>query len=157
MTMKCYTKCNKDAITTLAHTLAAHATAGDCIALSGDLGAGKTFFAQAFIRSICGEVEVTSPTYMLVQHYFPPNAPPIAHYDLYRLKHEAEIEETGLAETLCTHINLIEWPDIAVSYLPPDTLHIVFAFNAALKYRDLVITGNDTWMTRLPPQLLPSL
>ncbi len=143
-----------DKIGSLAASLATAAQPGDCLALTGDLGAGKTFFARHFIRALCGEVDVASPTFMLVQHYETTTRLPVAHYDLYRLKHAEEIEETGLTDTLRTHINLIEWPEIATSYLPAETLHIVFAFNPSLHYRDLVITGNAAWMKRLPPLLL---
>ena len=143
-------------IAELAATLAAALQPGDCLALTGDLGAGKTFFARHLIRALCGEVDVPSPTFMLVQHYQAKDGAGVAHYDLYRLKHAQEIEETGLSETLQRHINLIEWPEIASACLPADTLNIVFAFTSSLKYRDVVITGNNAWMTRLPHLLLPS-
>jgi tRNA threonylcarbamoyladenosine biosynthesis protein TsaE len=143
---------NAAAMSAFARSMAAIARAGDCIALHGDLGAGKTFFAQSFIRALCGEAtDVASPTFMIAQTYSATDGGSIAHFDLYRLEHSHEVEETGLPETLLHHINLIEWPDIASAYLPPHTLHIVFAFNNSPDYRDLALTGYDAWMTRLPP------
>jgi tRNA threonylcarbamoyl adenosine modification protein YjeE len=140
---------DEDAVARLARAIAGIAEAGDCITLSGDLGAGKTHFARHFIRALCGEAtEVASPTFMISQLYASP-AVPIAHYDLYRLKHGDEVEETGLSETLLNHINLIEWAEIARDYLPPHTLHIVFAFESSPHYRHVTMTGNATWMTRL--------
>lgn len=105
----------------IAIDLADSANIGDCFSLSGDLGAGKTEFARAFIQSICGESEVvSSPTFNIVQIY----NDKIAHFDLYRIEAEEELEEIGLEEMLLNHISLIEWPDIAGSYLPKKVCQI---------------------------------
>jgi N-acetylmuramate 1-kinase len=142
--------CNEHAVASLAHDIALIAAVGECITLTGDLGAGKTYFSQHFIRSLCGEhTDVVSPTFMISQHYTTLHHVTISHYDLYRLEHASELEEVGLTDTLLHHINLIEWPEIAEAYLPPDTLHILFAFGASPHYRDIAITGNTSWMTRL--------
>src|SRR5262245_8103668 len=60
--------------------LAKLARAGDCITLSGELGAGKSVFARAFIRALAGPVDVPSPTFTLVQTYDAPI--PVWHADL---------------------------------------------------------------------------
>ncbi|HEY2111322.1 MAG TPA: tRNA (adenosine(37)-N6)-threonylcarbamoyltransferase complex ATPase subunit type 1 TsaE, partial [Dongiaceae bacterium] len=70
------------ATASLARAVAALARPGDVIALRGDLGAGKTLFARAFI----GEADVPSPTFTLVQIYDGAHGR-IWHFDLYRLKH----------------------------------------------------------------------
>lgn len=95
---------------------------GDAIALIGDLGAGKTTLARAFIRGLAGdaEYEVPSPTFTLVQHY--DLRLPIAHYDLYRLSDESELDELGLDDALAHGIALLEWPDLALDLLPDTTL-----------------------------------
>ena len=93
---------------------------GDCLALIGDLGAGKSTLARAFIRAMADEpdLEVPSPTFTIVQTYAARN--PVAHLDLYRLSDVSELDELGIDEMLEDGICLIEWPDMAVEILPPE-------------------------------------
>ncbi|MCM2456806.1 tRNA (adenosine(37)-N6)-threonylcarbamoyltransferase complex ATPase subunit type 1 TsaE [Rhizobium sp. CG4] len=94
----------------------------DCIALVGDLGAGKSTLARAFIRAMADdeELEVPSPTFTIVQSY---NLRiPVHHLDLYRLSDVSELDELGLDEMLKDGICLIEWPDIAAEDLPRNSL-----------------------------------
>ncbi len=83
---------------------------GDCLCLSGDLGAGKSTLARAFIRAMAedSELEVPSPTFTLVQSY--ELRIPVAHFDLYRLADGSELDELGLDEALSDGICLVEWP-----------------------------------------------
>ncbi|MDX0422876.1 bifunctional tRNA (adenosine(37)-N6)-threonylcarbamoyltransferase complex ATPase subunit type 1 TsaE/phosphotransferase [Sinorhizobium medicae] len=92
--------------------------AGDCVALSGDLGAGKSTFARAFIRAMADDeaLEVPSPTFTLVQSY--DLRIPVAHFDLYRLADASELDELGFDEALTEGICLVEWPDRAEEALP---------------------------------------
>ena len=110
----------------LAADFARAAKAGDCLALSGDLGAGKSTFARAFIRSClddrAGAADVPSPTFTLVQTY--EGHPPVAHFDLYRLSDPAEVHELGLAEALETGVALVEWPDRAGNRLPDERIDL---------------------------------
>ena len=94
----------------LAGRVAREARRGDAIALSGELGAGKTSFARAFIRACGAPEEVPSPSFTLVQTYDTPRGA-VSHFDLYRLSRPEEIEELGLDEALAEGIVLIEWPD----------------------------------------------
>ncbi|MDJ0951743.1 MAG: tRNA (adenosine(37)-N6)-threonylcarbamoyltransferase complex ATPase subunit type 1 TsaE [Alphaproteobacteria bacterium] len=113
---------------TVAQALAAQARAGDVIALRGTLGAGKTSFARAFIRALCGDaISVPSPTFTLLQVY--EDAPvPIYHYDLYRIEEAEEAWELGLEDALSDGICLIEWPERAGPLLPEDHLRLELAF-----------------------------
>lgn len=103
----------------LGEDLALALGAGDCLALIGDLGAGKSTLARAFIRAMADapDLEVPSPTFTIIQTY--PTRIPVAHLDLYRLSDVSELDELGIDEMLEDGICLIEWPDIAAEILPP--------------------------------------
>jgi len=102
---------NQSATEQLAAQIATHAGAGDLFALTGDLGAGKSTFARAFIRAALGDAdaEVPSPTFTLVQSY--DGNCVIHHTDLYRLKDPEEVYDLGLDEERDEAILLVEWPD----------------------------------------------
>lgn len=102
----------------LAADLAMAATAGDCFLLSGDLGAGKSTFARAFIRVFAGDpgLEVPSPTFTLVQTYAA--RLPVSHFDLYRIGDPGEVDELGFEEARNGGIVLVEWPEKASGAMP---------------------------------------
>lgn len=98
--------------------------AGDTILLSGHVGAGKSHFARAFIRSHFGASEdVPSPSFTLVQTY-QNDLVEIWHADLYRLTHPDEIQELGLVDAMEQAICLIEWPDRLGDLLPKRAIHL---------------------------------
>lgn len=108
------TRCaNQAATEAVAATIASKVLPGDLIALTGDLGAGKTTFARAFIRAALSEpqAEVPSPTFTLVQTYDAPDGHQIYHTDLYRLQSPDEIYDLGLEEERADSVMLVEWPD----------------------------------------------
>src|SRR4051794_8379282 len=75
--------------------------AGDIIALTGNLGAGKTTFARGLLRGLGHAGEVPSPSFAIVQPYEPPSVGlPLAHVDLYRLEEDGEVGELGLDDWL---------------------------------------------------------
>jgi tRNA threonylcarbamoyladenosine biosynthesis protein TsaE len=89
--------------------LAGQLRAGDVVALSGTLGAGKTTLARGVLRGLGFEGDVASPTFPIVQPY--DTVPPLWHVDLYRIEHPDELEELGLDEARLDAVLLIEWPE----------------------------------------------
>jgi tRNA threonylcarbamoyl adenosine modification protein YjeE len=132
----------------LAEDVALILKAGDLVALSGDLGAGKTSFARVLIRAFLDDAgaEVPSPTFTLVQTY-DAGRTPIAHFDLYRLSSGDELDEIGLDDALDGGIVLVEWPERAAARLPADRLDLGFAM--AGDGRTVTAGGSDRLMQRL--------
>lgn len=87
-------------------------TAGTTIALTGDLGSGKTAFVQGIAKGlhVPAEYYITSPTFTLINEY--PGKLRLHHVDLYRLEDPIEIEEIGLQEILGSDgVAAIEWAE----------------------------------------------
>jgi tRNA threonylcarbamoyladenosine biosynthesis protein TsaE len=115
---------SKKEMADLAREIAALAQVGDLICLKGTLGAGKSFFAKNFINSLQEEeTEVLSPTFNLVYSYETKKGE-VFHFDLYRIKSAAELENIGFFEALKNGICLIEWPEIAAEFLPENCQEI---------------------------------
>lgn len=123
---------------------------GDVIALSGDLGTGKTAFARALIRHIAGGTaeEIPSPTFALTQTYDTARYP-VTHMDCYRLAAPEEIAELGLEEALASGPVLVEWPERAAGALPGDRLEVALADGATEATRLLSLAGYGGWAPRL--------
>ncbi len=135
----------------LAAQLAVVLRPGDCVALCGDLGSGKTTFARALISRLLdtdGPTEIPSPSFALVQHY-ETRRMPVAHFDFYRLADPEEVAELGFEEALESGLVLVEWPEKAAHVLPVDHLRLTFADGTCAETRKLRIEGRGRWGTRL--------
>lgn len=92
--------------------LAGLARPGDVIALSGQLGAGKTSIARGLLAALGLEGEAPSPSFAIVQPYAPPEVRfPVLHVDLYRIDDPAEAEELGLDDARYDSLLMVEWPE----------------------------------------------
>lgn len=107
-----------EAMERIGAALAADASPGVVILLSGELGAGKTTLARGFLRALGYRGEVRSPTFNLLFVY--DSQPPVCHADLYRLRRPTEVEDLGLVDYLDTHTLLVEWPERAPDFWPAD-------------------------------------
>jgi tRNA threonylcarbamoyladenosine biosynthesis protein TsaE len=133
----------------LAARLAARARPGDVIALKGELGAGKTSFARAFIRARgSAEEAVPSPTFTLVQVY-DVGETSIWHFDAYRLRDPEEAWELGIEDAFAEGISLIEWPERLGSLVPARRLLISFAQGTSPEARQVRLDAGPGWEARL--------
>jgi hypothetical protein len=142
---------NEEALHRLVKDIAIALEPGDLITLSGDLGAGKTTLARALIRHLAGDpaLEVPSPTFTLMQTYELPRLT-VVHADLYRVSGSSELAELGFDDLPAAAVILLEWPDRAAGFLPPDRLDIAITLAPQLgpEHRNLRITGYGTFAPR---------
>ena len=102
----------------VAAAIAGVSRAGDVIVLSGEMGAGKTAFAQGFGRALGVTEPITSPTFTLVHSYPLDNRLTLHHADIYRLERTGDVEDLALYELAAFRgIVLIEWGDVAAATL----------------------------------------
>ncbi len=137
----------------LARAIAGVVQTGDIIALHGELGAGKTAFARAFIAALGGDCETPSPTFTLVQLYELPDHE-VYHFDLYRLEKPEDVIELGIEDAFADGVSLIEWPERMGSYLPWTRLDIMISNGAGDQERKIVIEDHDMMNERLDPLVL---
>ena len=96
---------------------------GDAIALTGDLGAGKTTLVQGAARALGVRDQVVSPTFTLVREY--EGRMPVAHVDVYRLERVQDVIDLGLEELPAEPgVLFVEWGDAVAALLPDDRLEI---------------------------------
>jgi tRNA threonylcarbamoyladenosine biosynthesis protein TsaE len=125
------------ATSALGKKIARHLSAGSIVALTGELGCGKTLLT----RSICAGLgvplkQVNSPTFVLVNEYS--GRLPVFHLDLYRIRSEADGVELGIADYLRraeSGVMIIEWAEKILPLLPRRILKVQFEIISARKRR----------------------
>jgi len=143
---------SEDATAALAADLAGLLNVGDLVTLAGDLGAGKTTFARALMRTLAGdpELEAPSPTFTLAQSY-DCDFGRIVHADLYRISSPAELAEFGFDEVREGALTLVEWAERAPKAFEGDRLDVRLSFSEADKRdaRLITISGYGGFAPRL--------
>lgn len=109
---------------------------GSVLALSGELGSGKTFFVKALGAFLGIQEEIDSPSFVLFKEYHCGRFP-LYHLDLYRIKREEELFDLGLLDMLESGITVIEWPEIAKDFLPYKNLELNFGFEGSQRYVEI--------------------
>lgn len=111
--------------------LAARENSATIIALSGNLGAGKTTFAQGVAKALGVEETVTSPTFVIEKVYELTGQKwtHLIHIDAYRLKDAHELEVLGWHEMASepTNLILIEWPEMVAELIPADAVRVTLS------------------------------
>ncbi len=132
----------------LAEAMAATAVAGDLILLVGEMGTGKTAFAQGFGSGLGVAEPITSPTFTIVHEYAGRLA--LHHLDAYRLEHLQEVAELGIAEMLDEPaVMLVEWGDVILPALPADYLEVRIAYGPQDDHREFTFTAvGPRWAAR---------
>ena len=130
--------------------IAARLRAGDVVALTGGLGAGKTTLARAIIAALGHPGEVPSPTFTIIETYdAPPLRLPVVHADFYRLEDPVEACELGLDDYREGAALLADWPDHAGGFAhEPGCLAITL--ETADEGRIAIASGGADWLGRMP-------
>jgi tRNA threonylcarbamoyladenosine biosynthesis protein TsaE len=112
----------------LASNFAKKLKGGEIIALFGDLGSGKTTFVQGLAKGLGVKERITSPTFVILNLHKAKKGLELAHFDLYRLNNEADLEGIGATDYLGKKniISVIEWAEKAKKILPAGTIWITF-------------------------------
>lgn len=128
--------------------IAAQLRAGDVVALSGGLGAGKTTLARAVLAALGHSGDVPSPTFTLIETYDHLD-PPVVHADFYRLARPQDAAELGLDDYRDGAALIAEWPDHAGGFAhEPGCLSITLQTVGA--GRIAIARAGADWLTRLP-------
>ncbi|MCR4618873.1 MAG: tRNA (adenosine(37)-N6)-threonylcarbamoyltransferase complex ATPase subunit type 1 TsaE [Lachnospiraceae bacterium] len=108
----------------LGKKLGQEAIPGTIIAMTGDLGVGKTLFTQGFAKGLGIDEPITSPTFTIMQIYESGRIP-FYHFDVYRIADPEEMDEIGFENFVCGDgASIIEWAELIEEIIPPEAIKI---------------------------------
>jgi len=124
--------------------LGKHLVAGDWVALSGELGAGKTTLVSGIVEGVHPGMRSRSPTYVRVEVYG--RTPSIVHADLYRLERPEEWDTLGIEDlAVLDAIVVVEWADKAPCRLPHERLDLALRYAGADAREVRIEARGDRW------------
>lgn len=139
---------SEDATEALGRRIGARLRAGECVALVGPLGAGKTALARGIAQGAGASGYMASPSFVLIREYAGPIR--VFHADLYRLERREDIDTLGLEDLFDGEgIVLIEWADRAPWVLPDDHAMIECGFGSTPTERVFTVTMPPAMRGRL--------
>ncbi len=129
---------------------------GDVVALSGELGAGKTCFVQGAADGLGVTDRITSPTFVLVKYYR--GRLPVVHTDVYRLENLRDVDDLGDEVMGPDNVTFVEWGDAVRPLLPSDVLEVELLLEGDPAQdrpdeeprRRIVLRGAGSWTSRWP-------
>lgn len=125
----------------LAESIAAKITPGIVVCLNGDLGVGKTVFAQGFAKGLGIKEHVNSPTFTIVQVY-DDGTMPLYHFDVYRIGDCEEMYEIGYEDYFFGDgVCLVEWSDNIAELIPKNSKRVTIEkdYTKGNDYRKIII------------------
>ena len=128
----------------LGRRIAAVLRPGDILLFNGSLGAGKTLFISGIAQALGVDVQVTSPTFLVVRKY--EGILPLTHVDVYRLSSTAEFTDLELVEASVDGVLAVEWGSAVRTALPADVLTIDIKVEE-LDVRSVSFRGEGEWDT----------
>lgn len=129
----------------LARKIASKVVAGTVITLDGDLGVGKTVFAQGFALGLGIDDNVNSPTFTILQVYEEGRLP-LYHFDVYRIGDVSEMDEIGYEDYFYGDgVCLIEWATLIEEIIPEDAVNITIKKDTekGFDYRSIEIDNEN--------------
>jgi tRNA threonylcarbamoyladenosine biosynthesis protein TsaE len=120
---------------------------GDFLALSGELGAGKTTMVKGIVSAFKSSEYVKSPSFTIVNEYQLKDDLKLFHLDFYRVD-AAALDDIGWTEMLDEGIVVVEWSEKIIPYIPHEALLVKLKYVDELK-RDIIFYGDEIWTKRL--------
>lgn len=138
--MVCETFCPEETFE-LGRRIGKNIKPGSIVTLSGDMGVGKTVFAQGFAKGMGINEPINSPTFTIVQVYDEGKIP-LYHFDVYRISDSEEMYEIGYEEYFYGEgVCLIEWAELINDILPDNVIKIKInkSLDNGIDYRRITI------------------
>lgn len=147
-----YTK-SETATVKLGFTLGKNIFFPALIALTGDLGSGKTTFTRGIAKGMGIEASVKSPTFVIINEY--EGERPLYHFDFYRLDNVEQLEDLGYQEYfyIAHGVVVIEWAEKIISILPPERLEVKIELESSNTRKITLIARENKKYSRLLEQI----
>ena len=124
------------------HFLAGWLEPGAVVALTGDLGAGKTTLSQSIAAGLGVKEDVTSPTFALMNIYASDRGFEVYHFDVYRILDPSEMEEIGFEDFVYgSGVSLVEWAGMIEAMVPEHALWIEIGYGFEPEERQLRLSS----------------